>query len=689
MMPAETTTFLPEARPALMAGDYVLTLRQTVTDRRGGGTVLERFERTERLVVRTDRLGLDAQQVQAFYPPDGHEGRFDGDLPAVVLAQATLPWQLGVRADGTQPWLAVLLFDDLDPPPEPVQMKLSALVNGAPRTAPAFVRERGEDPDRLVTVLNLPCARFAALAPALADLNWLVHARRVAVDDKAAAGGAVPGRDYAVVAANRPCRAGRRHTAHLVSLQGMADLLPGGRGPAGDIETVRLVSLASWRFACTPAEGGFAGRLGRIDLGPMALPVPPPKPEDTAETRLVLETFARGYGAFAHRLRDDARTVSWYRGPLLPLKTSPLDIPRPASGADALLRYDPATGLFDVGYAAAWTLGRQLGLADQSFRTALGRLKNRAVRAHLLAEEQREAAGALARAATAAGPPPAPGMTRALQPAAPATAITPLPASARTGTTETAPPPDVAGLRTCLATPAAPPPEPPSAPADDEAVIAGLLARLYLLHGVPAGYLVPDPAMLPEESARFFRLDRNWVLALVDGALSLGGDVPEARGHLRQRLVGQAMAGLGDVRRSLLDEDDDDAAAPAGQPARVARMVSGLLLRSRVVEGWPGLEARAFAAARADEPLDLLRMERLAPDLLLCLFRGPLARVELIEPAEGLCFALPANAPLRPGGGVDAAALAATLKTGDAAAFAAALVRAGRVVTVAMKDQKP
>ena len=52
--------------------------------------------------------------------------------------------------------------------------------------------------------------------------------------------------------------------------------------------------------------------------------------------------------------------------------------------------------------------------------------------------------------------------------------------------------------------------------------IAAWLGRLLTLAGVPFGYLVPDEAMLPPESIRFFRLNENWVRALLDGAFSLG-----------------------------------------------------------------------------------------------------------------------------------------------------------------------
>ena len=47
------------------------------------------------------------------------------------------------------------------------------------------------------------------------------------------------------------------------------------------------------------------------------------------------------------------------------------------------------------------------------------------------------------------------------------------------------------------------------------------LTRLRLLEAVPFQYLVPTEDMLPTETIRFFHIDRNWVDALIDGAISV------------------------------------------------------------------------------------------------------------------------------------------------------------------------
>ncbi len=77
--------------------------------------------------------------------------------------------------------------------------------------------------------------------------------------------------------------------------------------------------------------------------------------------------------------------------------------------------------------------------------------------------------------------------------------------------------------------------------------------------------------------------------------------------------------------------------------------ISGFLLRSKAVSGWPGLHVRAFDVdpeegddARFDEDdprrIRLLRLERLAPAVLLCLFDGIPKVVHIEEPRQGIQF---------------------------------------------------
>ncbi|ROO86104.1 hypothetical protein EDD29_3667 [Actinocorallia herbida] len=139
--------------------------------------------------------------------------------------------------------------------------------------------------------------------------------------------------------------------------------------------------------------------------------------------------------------------------------------------------------------------------------------------------------------------------------------------------------------------------------------VLALLADLAALRGVPLRYLVPDERLLPPESLRFFRLDRQWIGHLVDGAASIG--------------------------RLTSADAEADAAHP--MPVNIPD-TSGVLLRSDLVAGYPDLVVTAYDAA--GNPLPPTRTDRLSPSTLLCLFGGLLARLDLAQRPEALHFAV-------------------------------------------------
>lgn len=159
------------------------------------------------------------------------------------------------------------------------------------------------------------------------------------------------------------------------------------------------------------------------------------------------------------------------------------------------------------------------------------------------------------------------------------------------------------------------------------------LERLKRLYGVPFNYLVPNERMLPNESIRFFQVDFNWIYALIEGACSIGhANETEAQQAARLTSTLHASVGLG-------------SAAEGGVTPPV---VTGFLMRSQVVSGWPGLEVAAYDRDGV-ELTDVLRMERVSPSLLLYLVEGKIDHVLLREPAVGLHFGIDINGkkPLR------------------------------------------
>jgi hypothetical protein len=182
-------------------------------------------------------------------------------------------------------------------------------------------------------------------------------------------------------------------------------------------------------------------------------------------------------------------------------------------------------------------------------------------------------------------------------------------------------------------------------PDDGDHVVPGELrrafARLRLLEGVPFSYLVANAALLPPESIRFFYLDRAWTDALVLGALSPGTITTADRAQL-ETLYPRIRDEVDEAERVIRrPEGEERLAGPAGT-------VTGFLLRSRAVSGWPGLHVRAYHHDRHGDSeiipesdpdrLKVLRMERLAPAVLLVLFDGSPAVVQIEEPRQGIQF---------------------------------------------------
>lgn len=168
------------------------------------------------------------------------------------------------------------------------------------------------------------------------------------------------------------------------------------------------------------------------------------------------------------------------------------------------------------------------------------------------------------------------------------------------------------------------------------------LVRLRLLHDVPFAYFVADTELLPEESIRWFYVDRRWTDALVQGALSVGTVNTDDRLQLTDR-YGEIRDALDTAERNVRRRDTDPLLAGDAGP------ISGFILRSRVVSGWPGLHVRAFKEEPKNgdgfdygdahpDRMRLLRLERLAPAVLLCLFDGIPKEVHVQEPRQGVQF---------------------------------------------------
>ena len=159
------------------------------------------------------------------------------------------------------------------------------------------------------------------------------------------------------------------------------------------------------------------------------------------------------------------------------------------------------------------------------------------------------------------------------------------------------------------------------------------LAKLTLLYGLPFEHIAANSSMLPAESIRFFYVDPNWVNALTDGALSAG---IQGSGDLYMQVAVSAS-----VRAAVHAEKQTVRHRLAGAelPEEVdVNPVSGFLMRSELVAGWPGLEIRPYADAAGTQLISILRLERIAPDVMLCLLADVPNNILIREPKETLSF---------------------------------------------------
>ncbi|MGH9057699.1 MAG: hypothetical protein ACRDYY_17855, partial [Acidimicrobiales bacterium] len=121
--------------------------------------------------------------------------------------------------------------------------------------------------------------------------------------------------------------------------------------------------------------------------------------------------------------------------------------------------------------------------------------------------------------------------------------------------------------------------------------LGSFCAHLRMLVGIPIEYLVPDARLLPAESIRFFYVDRSWTDRLVDGVFAVGKLGTREQGHHQAHnpTITARLDGLETSIRSLQRGTLDYGTALSGANAQ-AGPVTGFIMRSETVAGWPAME---------------------------------------------------------------------------------------------------
>jgi hypothetical protein len=131
----------------------------------------------------------------------------------------------------------------------------------------------------------------------------------------------------------------------------------------------------------------------------------------------------------------------------------------------------------------------------------------------------------------------------------------------------------------------------------------------YFLSGIPSHYLMTDASHVPLESLRFFKVDGNWINALVDGAMSLANHIDRDDDSVRSAM----RTAITRYLKSNLSVTDYPPPIPQ----------YGCYLRTSLVTKFPDLIVATIPPPKADDQPVLLRHEIVATDTMLCLFGQP------------------------------------------------------------------
>jgi len=176
--------------------------------------------------------------------------------------------------------------------------------------------------------------------------------------------------ELAVIIGNRLPKPGSSHIVHLVSLEGRYGQDKFNFQSAAEGDMIRLISLNSWRFACTEeTHESFTG-LAR-NLKPGGLLQLPLLPKGSDAQNYANAHLNQGSAPLPHAMRQGNKSISWYHGPLVPGFNTTQEFALPIRSADDLVYFNQTYRVFDVSYAAAWELGRLLVLQNNRIATKL------------------------------------------------------------------------------------------------------------------------------------------------------------------------------------------------------------------------------------------------------------------------------------------------------------------------------
>jgi hypothetical protein len=579
--------FLRSHHPALTAGEYEVKVEQKVSLESGSDPKLpETFSKAWTFSVRGERLTLKPVDVAAVFPPAGSLGDHADVLPHIQLNRSTLPWERSAVPKSSEGlWLVLLLFHDAEAP-APKIVRVKDLSNGEAAFPPLVNKSELNDDDP-VTVIDVPKNLLEAIMPAMDELAILTHvrqARKFIITDQA------------------------------------IDFLRADRVPDSVLE--KLASIKGQQFDESAAfQDSVKSALGKNTPEPIAAAAATmietavvigkrlPRPQGVSTAHLVSVEGRYDKSSFDYQragANDLIRLVSLHSWSFTCADSQQnlIGLLRGLDRSPSTLRLPHKKGSPEEPYLAqgALPLWHAMRRGDRVVSWYHGPL---APTANPLTETDPSAPELPARAADELMRyNPTTGMFDVSYAAAwelgRLLALQNKTFSVSLYNWKRAHTQSLRQAEDQLLH---------ASPLDDEPdaksirlprEVSDWFRRLSLLEGAPFKYLVPDERLLPLESIRFFQLDWLWIECLLDGAFSIG------------RVI------AADHRR-----DGAHSERPAANPHS---KVSGFLMRSEAVSGWPGLLVDGL---NGEKKLNLLRMDRLSANVMICLFDDLVTAVDI------------------------------------------------------------
>ena len=623
---ASNIAFVQHHKPALTSGKYRLRIQQTLDDT-GSKLSAQNHSLNREFFVAGERFHIQPQEIKGTYPPKNALGNYSRVFPHLVLNRTSLPWERQVHGSDTDtPWLGLLLIHEDEESDMRTEIKsLSDFSNASTSQTyyPAITLEPGQNGTDKVKVLDIKKSLLNRIVPNREALRLFTHIRR---DENV--NGQLAGQEQAVLVCPRLPVKGKKNTVFLVSLEhrfhSNGNLNYQG---ARNSDYIRLVELYSWSFTVAEhfkitqvvidhikglASGDenkisdtvlskLSALLGKDYFTEADFTAALTNVAQLTSTQLAnnqAKIFAHfSYGDFAQIIRH------------LDRNTSTLCLPKVNDAvADTYLSmgFCPLPHKMRQGtQTVSWYHGPLAPIANAETTSLPAKASDELLRyyeAHGMLDVSYASAWELGRLLALQNTHYATGLyqwKRRLaknlnkQTQLSSHGMDHLHGSL--GDFSTEPMPDS---------------------------VKDWLKKLSLLKGIPFNYLVPDERMLPIESIRFFQIDLLWMNCLLDGAMSIGR--VSSKDHALDTQIRQNETSL------------------------LAQAISGFILRSELVSGWPGMQIEAYKSVPSGsstaipdaDKLSLIRRDTLSENVLICLFEGDLQTLDFHLKPDTLHFGI-------------------------------------------------